>query len=188
MSKGIPFFLFVWYVYFRNMKSIKHLVSILTGVVLILCIWMAWKASSIEEGVVSSGLHLVFCIQLFVSLFCIRIALSSTRKIRFLTYALALTIIILSTYSWTQPSELLVTGKISLGLLPILLGSTLILLLDHSSKMSKILQVLLGIIALSLSCFVFVGVSKYIMYTTLLVGMVIASIGTVGLLIFGRRK
>ncbi len=168
------------------MKSIKYLVSILTGILLILSIWMAWKASSIEEDVVSSGLHLVFYLPLLVSLFCVRIALSSDRKIRFLTFAFALTVIILSTYSWTQSSELLVVGKVSLGILPVLIGSALILLLDNTSKVSKALQVLLGIIALLLSCFVFVGVSEYTLYTTLLVGMVIASIGTVGLLIFGR--
>lgn len=168
------------------MKSIKYLASILTGILLILSIWMAWKASSIEEDVVSSGLHLVFYLQLLVSLFCVRIALSSDRKIRFLTFAFALTVIILSTYSWIQPSELLVVGKVSLGILPILIGSALILLLDNTSKVSRALQVLLGIIALLLSCFVFVGVSEYTLYTTLLVGMVIASIGTVGVLIFGR--
>lgn len=170
------------------MKSIKHLVSVLTVAALGLSIWMAWKVSSIEEDFVSSGLHLVYSLQLLVSLFCVRLALSSTRKIRFLTFALSLTVIILSTYSWIQPSELLILGKISLGVLPLLIGSTLILLLDQTTKISKVMQVLLGIIALSISCFVFIGVSEYTLYATLFVGVVIASIGTIGLLIFGQAK
>ncbi|NVK66696.1 MAG: hypothetical protein HWE22_19035 [Flavobacteriales bacterium] len=166
------------------MKQMKRIVSFLMIALIVLCAWFAWEASALEEDMVSSGLNLLYCVSLLISFFCLRIALSSTRKIRFIVIALSAITIILSTISWILPPELLTVGNIHLGILPLLIGSTLVLSVENQTKIARILQAVVGLFSIVFSAYVFLGVNNYTSYTVLFGGLLIVSVGTIGYLLF----
>ncbi len=169
------------------MKQLKHIVTALAIATLGGSIWFGWSTSALEEDMVNDALNLVFFASLFVSFFCLRIALTSQGKIRFATIGFSAVLILLSTITWMNSSELFFLGKMSLAVLPLLLGSTLILLVNQPTKWSRILQILLGSVCVILSGFVLMGVNDYVLYTTVFVGLLIVSLATVIFLLISPR-
>ena len=85
-------------------------------------------------------------------------------------------------------TELLVIGKITLGLIPLLLGTTLMLIVKSTTKWSKITQLIIGITAVTIASCVFIGVSATFVYSVALIGMTISSAAVVAYLIFARTS
>lgn len=169
------------------MKQLKHIVTALAIATLGGSIWFAWNASGLEDDMVSAALNLVYCASLFVSFFCLRIALTSRSKIRFATMFFSILLMLLSTVIWFSSTELIVLGKISLALFPLLLGSTLMLLVNQPTKWARILQAVLGSVCLVISGFVLIGVNDYFLYTTVFVGLLIVSLATVVFVLISPR-
>lgn len=170
------------------MKQIRIIGSIFTLVALLLCSWSIYQLSIDGVEIVGEILNFLYFASLFISLLCFRISLNYSEKINLFITALSIGVIGSSTYTWLYPSELLVVGKITLGLIPLLLGKTLLLFVKIESSISKLLFLVIAFTAGILSICVFVGVSASSVYTIALVCLSITTLFLIAYLIFARTN
>lgn len=166
------------------MKRFKLMMSILTIAALLLSVWSIYELFSASGDLAQAAMNLVYFFTLFVSLLCVRISLGLKGNIALLTYLLSIIVIISSTYTWIESSELLVAGKYTLGLLPILIGTTMISNLTSDLKLSKYVQMLIGAVTLALSVCVFTGAFGASIYQILMFGMIFITALVLGLSFF----
>lgn len=168
------------------MKQIRIIGSTLTIVALLFCLWSIYQLSQKGAEIVGESLSLLYFASLFISVVCFRISLGYSGKIKLLTTALSIVIIGSSTYTWLHPSELLIAGKITLGLIPLLVGTTLGLIVNGGSKLSKLLWLTISTIAILLSAFVFIGVHSSSLYLIAFFGMILTTLSVVVHFIFAK--
>ncbi len=166
------------------MKRFKLIISILTIITFLLCGWPLFELISESGNLVSASLNFIYFLTLLTVFICLRISIGVQQKIELATTLVGVVVISLSTYTWLNSTELLILGKYTLGLLPILIGTTLMLVVKSSSKWSKFIQLGIGLISVSISVCVFTGASEASIYTILLLGMIIVSLSTLTLTLF----
>lgn len=170
------------------MKRVRIIGFALSLITLLLCVWSIFELTRDDADLVGASLNLIYFFTLLIAFLCFRISLAYSSRINPIITGLSMTIMSLSTYTWIDSSELLVLGKITLGLIPLLLGTTLMLIVKANTKGSKILQLLLGGIAVTLSSCVFLGINEALFYTLAFIGMAIASVVVVAYLIFAKTS
>lgn len=161
--------------------------SILTTVALLLCVWSIYGLFSENADVVATSLNLIYFFTLLIAFLCIRISMGVSQKIEAVPALLSVVIIISSTYSWVSSTELLVSGKYTLGILPVLIGTTLMLVVKSDSKWSKLTQLGIGFISISMSVCVFTGAFGTSIYTILFFGMIALSLAVLGYSLFAKN-
>jgi hypothetical protein len=171
---------------FEVMKWFKPIASILTIAALFLTAWCIYELISGDGDIVQSSLNLIYFFTLFIALLCARISMGLPGRITLLTYALSIFVIISSTYTWIDSTELFVAGQYTIGLLPILIGTTMISNLTSTVKWSKYAQLSVGLMVLALSACVFTGAFGTSIYEILFIGMVFVTIVVLGLSFFAR--
>ncbi|PHR31497.1 MAG: hypothetical protein COA38_07840 [Fluviicola sp.] len=170
------------------MKRVRIIASTLSLIAFLLCAWSLFELFQEGDDLVGTSINLVYFFTLLISFLCFRISLGYSTRINPIIAGLSIAIIGLGTYTWIYPPELLTLGKITLGLIPLLLGTTLMLIVKAASKWSRVLQLLLGVIAVTLSSCVFLGVNETLIYTFALAGIILASLSVVAYLIFARTS
>ncbi|MDB0037798.1 hypothetical protein N9F08_00375 [bacterium] len=170
------------------MKRIRIISSVLSLIALSLCTWFIFELSQEGNDLITASLNLVYFFTLLISLGCFRISLGYSRLINPVVTILSIAIISLSTYTWINSTELLITGKITLGLVPLMIGTTLMLVVKSNSKWSKITQGLFGIISISLATCVFLNVNTSVIYYALFIGLSISTLSVLSYLVFGKTS
>lgn len=170
------------------MKQIRLIGFILSSIALLLCFWSIISLAQEGADIVGETLNFLYFGTLLIALVCFRISLGYSNKTNLVIAALTLGVISSSTYTWMNPSELLITGKITLGLIPLLLGTTLMFIVKANSKTSKFLQLLIGFTAVTLSTCVFIGASAAFVYSVVLICLVIVTLSVLAYLIFARTN
>lgn len=170
------------------MKRTRIIASALSLIAFSLCAWPIFELLKEDGNLVEASLNLVYFFTLLIAFLCFRISLSYSNKINPVITLLSIAVIITSTYVWVYSPELLVTGEITLGIIPLLIGTTLMLVVKTNSKWSKLPQALIGIIAVTLATCVFLGVSSAFVYYAVMIGLVISTLGTLTFLIFGKTN
>ncbi len=168
------------------MKRLKLIVFACTIVALLLSAWSIYEVYSGSGNLLQSALNLVYFFTLFCVFLCVRISMGTSGKITWVTYTLSIALIISSTYTWINSIELIVIGKYTLGLLPILVGTTLISTVNAHVRWSRYVQVSVGIIALALSACVFTELFETFVYDVLLVGMLVVTVALFALSVFSK--
>ncbi|MDG1331281.1 MAG: hypothetical protein P8P74_03060 [Crocinitomicaceae bacterium] len=168
------------------MKKIKLVLSILAILSLLLCGWSIYELTSEGGNIISASLNLIYFASLFIAFLCIRISTGISQKIEPVVTLIGVTVISLSTYTWINSTELLVLGKYTLGMFPLLIGTTLMLLVKSNSKSSKFIQAGIGLVVVSISTCVFLGVFGTSIYTILFIGMIAMSVAVLGYSFFAK--
>ncbi|MFK7785474.1 MAG: hypothetical protein AB8B56_10175 [Crocinitomicaceae bacterium] len=168
------------------MKRLKLILSSLTIAALGLSAWSLYVLFSGEGDLVQAALNLTYFFTLFIAFLCVRISMGESGKVTWLTYFLSIIVIISSTYTWISSVDLLLTGKYTIGLLPILIGTTMISTVSSNVSWSKYVQAVIGLIALALSVCVFTGTFGTSIYDILLVGMIILTVIVFALSFFAK--
>jgi len=171
---------------FETMKKFKLIASILTVISLLLCGWTIYEMNSEGGNLVASSLNLIYFTTLFIVFLCMRITAGYSGKIEPVNSILSAVIIGLSTYTWVNSVELLLVGKYTLALLPILIGTTLMQVVKSDSKFSKILQMGIGVISLSMTVCVFTGAMGTWTYTTIFIGLTATTLAALGFALFAK--
>ena len=166
---------------FGAMKRLKLILSIFVIIALVLSGWSIYSLLFGSNDLAKDALNLIYFFALFIALFCVRVSIGTSNKIAWLTYVLSFTVIISSTYTWIYSVDLLLVGRYTLGLLPILIGTTMISMISSNLKWSKYAQAIVGMMALSLSVCVFTGAFGTSIYEILLIGMIFVTIVVLGL-------
>ncbi len=169
------------------MKRVRIIGSVLSIIAFLLCAWSVFELTGVSD-IVRISLNLVYFFTLLIAFLCFRISLSFSNRINPIITGLSVIVISLSTYTWVDSSELLISGKITLGLIPLLLGTTLMWIVKANTKWSKIVQLIFGITAVTIASCVFIGVSAPIVYTVAVFGMMISSVAVLVYLIFARTN
>lgn len=170
------------------MKQVRVIASTLSLIAFLLCAWSLFGLFQEGDDLVGTSINLVYFFTLLISFLCFRISLGYSIRVNPIIAGLSMAIICLGTFTWIDPPELLIYGKITLGIIPLLLGTTLMLIVKAASKWSRILQLLLGGIAVTLSSCVFLGVNETLVYTFALIGIILASLSVITYLIFARTS
>ena len=170
------------------MKQVRIISSVLSLIALLLCAWPIIELTTEGADLIAASLNLIYFFTLLIALLCFRISLGYSTRINPVSTILSFAVIVLSTYTWLFSSELLITGKITLALIPILLGTTLLLIVKGNAKWNKLLFPLIGCTSLALAVCVFIGVSSTYVYTLVFIGLIISSIAVVANLIFARSN
>lgn len=168
------------------MKRFKLIASVLTILALLLCGWSIYELTSEGGNIVNASLNLVYFVSLLISFLCIRISIGVSQRIEPIVTLIGVTVISLSTYTWLSSTELLVLGQYTLGLLPLLIGTTLMLLVKSNSKSSKFIQAGIGLVAVSISSCAFLGLSGNSIYAILFVGMIALTAAVLGYSFFAK--
>ena len=168
------------------MKRIKMIASIITAIALSLCLWSVYELLSENGNIIAASLNLIYFFTLLIAFLCIRIAMGVSQKIEAVPTLLSVVVIISSTYAWFNSSELLVAGKYTLGILPVLIGTTLMLVVKSDSKWSKLTQLGIGFISISMAVCVFTGAFGTSIYTILFFGMIALSLAVIGYSLFAK--
>ena len=137
------------------MKRVRIIGSILSIIAALLCAWSLFELSQEGGDLIGASINLVYFFTLLIAFLCFRISLSYSERINPVISGLSLIIISLGTYTWIDPPELLELGKITLGLIPVLLGSTLILIVKGNPKWHRVLLPIIGVTSLTLAVCVF---------------------------------
>ena len=170
------------------MKRKRIIASVLSLIALLLCAWPIFELMQEDGNLIGASLNLIYFFTLLIAFLCFRISLSYSDKTNLIISFLSVAIIATSTYTWIYSPELLVAGKITLGIIPLLIGTTLMLVVKTDSKWSKILQGLIGLIAVVLATCVFLGLSTTFVYYAVMIGLTISTVGTLTFLLFGKTN
>lgn len=173
---------------FEVMKQLKLVSTLLSVVFLGLSVWSIAKMTNLADGIVEDSLNFIYFVCLFIVCLSFRISLGYSQRVNFIIALLSIVLICLSTYTWVYPAELLVVGKITLGMVPLLIGTSLMFVLKSSSKWSKGVQLTVGTMsAVSSSC-VFLGVSSHLLYSILFVGFILTLLVALIFLLFEKAS
>lgn len=161
------------------MKRIRIIGSVLSLIALLLCAWSIFAFTGDDADYLGISLNFIYFFTLLIAFLCFRISLSYSNGINWIVTLLAIAVIFSSTYIWIDPFKLLISGKITLGLIPLLVGTTLMLIVKADTKWSKIVQLFLAVIAVAIASCVFLGVNSPLFFTIALIGMSLSSIAVV---------
>lgn len=170
------------------MKRIRIIGSIFSIIALLVCFWSIYALTQDGADMVTSFLNLLYFLSLLIAILCFRLSLGYSNKINLVIGMFSLGVIGSSTYTWMNPDELVESGKITLGLLPLLLGTTLMLIVKAHSATSKFLQLLIGLTSVTISACVFLGISTPIIYTIAVCGLGIITLFVLAYLIIARTN
>ena len=170
------------------MKQVKIAGSFFTFLAILLTGWSIYELVSSNGNIVQSTVNLIYFFSLFIAFFCARISMGLSGKITLITYVLSSLITFSSTYTWVNSAELFIVGKYTIGLLPILIGVTMISSLSSKVKWSKFAQIAIASITLSLSACVFTGAYETLIYEVLFVGMIFITLVALGLSLFTKTN
>lgn len=170
------------------MKQLRITASILGILALALFVWSILQLVRDDSDKIQAVLNMIYFISLFVAFFSFRISLGHSQQTPVLIVVISLLIVSISTYTWFSPVNLLQTGKITLGLIPLLIGLTLGLIVKGDSKLSKALWIAINFSTGMLALFVFIGVHEPSLYTIAFFAMIIATLAVSAHFMFGKTS
>ena len=173
---------------FEAMKQLKLVSTLLSIACLGLSIWSIAEITNLADGIVEDSLNFIYFVCLFIACVSFRISLGYSQRINLIIALLSIAVIGLSTYTWIYPTKLLTVGKITLGIIPLLIGTTLMLVVKSSSKWSKGVQLAVGFISIVSSSCVFLGVCNHLLYLILFVGFILTVLIVLIFLLFEKSS
>jgi hypothetical protein len=158
---------FGWYFVLSSsiMMSIKRILLFILLLVVGLLIFSLVQLMLGPENPIQTGLNLFYYFSVLLALVGLRVSLIGSQRVHPAVLVLTLLITGLLTWEWMNPQSVLSLGHVSLGLFSLQLGLVLMLLVKIDGKGSKLVQLIIALTTLTISCMAFLKMEHEWVYS-----------------------